>query len=83
MRNQQLYRQTSCEIVSSNVEIFGEYFMRRMVESFGRRREKETIILPTHLLILGLLKHLVLFSEDTIEKDGFVLEKDAKKASQT
>jgi hypothetical protein len=55
--------------------------MRRMAESIGRRREKENVILLTHLLILGLLKHLVLFSEDTVEKDGSILEKDEKQGS--
>lgn len=51
-----------------------------MAESVEGRREKENAILPTHLLILGLLKHLVFFSEDTIEKDGPVLERMKNKA---
>jgi hypothetical protein len=45
-----------------------------MVESFEGEGKRRAVILLTHLLVLGLLKHLVLFSVDTVEKDGFVLE---------
>jgi hypothetical protein len=47
--------------------------MRRTVE--GKRRRRSAIHL-THLIIHSFLKHLVLFSVDTIEKGEFVLEKD-------
>lgn len=39
----------------------------------GRRR---TAIRRTHLIILSLLKHLMFFSVDNVEKDGFVPERD-------
>lgn len=46
-------------------------------EEDGRRdRRRRSAIHPTHPIILTFLKHLVLFSVDTIEKDEFVLEKD-------
>jgi hypothetical protein len=46
-------------------------------EEDGRRdRRRRSAIHPTHPIILSLLKHLVLFSVDTIEKDELVLEKD-------
>jgi len=47
--------------------------MRRMVERIGEGR---SAIHLTHLIITSFLKHLVLFSVDTIEKDEFALEKD-------
>jgi len=43
-------------------------------EEDGRGRRRSAIYL-THLLILGLLKHLVFFSVDTIEKEEFEIEK--------
>ena len=54
--------------------------MRRMAESVEGRREKEIGLLLTHLLILSLLKHLVFFSGDTVERDGPVLENDEKQS---
>lgn len=50
--------------------------MRRMIESSEGEGKRRTVILLTYLLVLGFLKHLVLFSVDTVEKDGFALEKD-------
>jgi hypothetical protein len=47
-----------------------------MVESSEGEGKRKTVILLTHLLVLVFLKHLVLFSVDTVEKDGFVLEDD-------
>jgi hypothetical protein len=50
---------------------------RRFHEEDGRRdRRRRSAIHPTHPIVLSFLKHLVLFSVDTIEKDEFVLEKD-------
>lgn len=50
---------------------------RQFHEEDGRRdRRRRSAIHPTHPIIYSLLKHLVLFSVDTIEKDEFVLEKD-------
>jgi len=43
-----------------------------MVEGEG---DPPSAICLTHLLILGLLKHLVFFSVDIIEKEEFGLEK--------
>jgi hypothetical protein len=40
-----------------------------MVKSLEGEGKRRTVILLTHLLVLGFLKHLVLFSVDTVEKD--------------
>jgi hypothetical protein len=47
--------------------VCSEGFMRRMAKSLERRKEN-SIILPTHRLIHGLLKHLEFFSVEIIEK---------------
>jgi len=52
--------------------------MRRMAERIGEGR---FAIRPTHLIMASILKHLVLFSVDTIEKREFVLEKDENQSS--
>jgi hypothetical protein len=53
-------------------------FLRRMVEFF--EGEGRTFILLAHLPILDFLKHLVFFSVDTVEKDGFVVEKNKNRS---
>jgi hypothetical protein len=50
--------------------------MRRMVEPLKGEGKKRTVILPSHLLLLALLKHLTLFSVDTVEKKRFLLQND-------
>jgi hypothetical protein len=49
--------------------------MRRMVEK-GEGESPSRSIHHTHLVILRLLKHFLLFSVDIVEKRGFVQEKD-------
>jgi hypothetical protein len=50
--------------------------VRGMVESLEGEGKRRTTIRLTHLLLLGFLKHLVLFSVDTVEIEGFTLEKN-------
>jgi hypothetical protein len=40
-----------------------------------------TVILPAHLLVLEVLKHLAFFSVDTVERDGPAVEKDKSQSS--
>ena len=47
------------------------------LEGEGKRR---AVILLVHLPSYGFLKHLVLFSVDTVEKDGFAIEKDKNRS---